>query len=331
MAIIKPSKKFVGSEIDLRDAGKYIKPDVKQVAFSKRVNPNGAYLYFLPPYKVDAEGNGVWYKTFRIRDNFGEKFKEKYVVIDNDPVAHFERNLKILYPQLAQITESADEKGQTRKVYPFCGRTTSRVVYNVAYLNNLGAGAHVLDLPAFNGASIIDNWLKEKDTRGRERPILCDPESCIPVFIKLRDGGGAPWQIEPSQGEATVIPSELADSENLNDLDNIFVMKSPAELIAKLREMYSSEIFNACMEGYPGFMSNTQSSSPPVVQSAKAPARTAAAIANIAKAEEAEKEFIDDEDDIDLSPPVAQVQQPRVSQDDAAAFLRRPKPRVTSN
>lgn len=338
MAIIKPSKTFIGSSIDFKDAGRYIRNEVRQVTFSKRMNANGAYLYFLPPYKQDANGNGVWYKSFKIRDNFGEKVKEKYVSIERDPVEHFERNLKVLYPQLAEVTETADERGQTRKVYPLCGRTTTRVVYNVAYFNNLEAGAHVLDLPSYNGASIITNWLNEKDTRGRERPCLNDPEKCIPVFIKLKEGGGAPWQIEPSQSEATAIPPELADSDNLYDLDNIFIRRTPAELIEKLRELYPSEVFDRCMSGYPGFDSVTVEAAAPIraaapltsrIPSAKLPPQPTAvsAVANIATLDSVEKAYID-EDEIDVSVAPIPVKQVKASADEAAAFLRRPKPRV---
>lgn len=336
MAIIKPSKKFIGSEIDLRDAGKYILPEVRQVTFNKRNNPNGAWLYFLPPYKVDAEGNGVWYKAFKIRDNFGEKFKEKYFVIENDPVAHFERNMKILFPEESKIIEGTDDNGQKRKIYPLFGRTTTRVVYNVAYVSNMEAGAHVLDLPSFNGASIINSWLGEKDTRGRERPVLNDPDSCIPVFIKLKEGGGAPWQIEPSQSEAANIPDELADSDALYDLDNVYIRKSPGELIEKLRSMYSTEIFERCMDGYPGYDKVVVSDAPVIrkATSAIAPARpsltkSAPAVANITRSnaiaedvEDIEKEFVDD-DEIDLSPV-----KPKVSAEAAASFLKRPKPKA---
>ncbi len=337
MAVIKPTKKFIGSEIDLRDAGKYIKPEVRQVTFNKRVNPNGAWLYFLPPYKEDAEGNGVWYRTVKIRDNFGEKFKEKYVTIDNDPVAHFERNLKILFPEEAKIVEGTDDRGQSKKIYPLVGRTTTRVLYNVAYVNQMEAGAHVLDLPSYNGASIINSWLGEKDTRGRERPVLNDPDSCIPVFIKLKDGGGAPWQIEPSQSESTNIPDELADSDNMYNLDDVYVKKSPAELIAKLRDMYSPEIFEACINGYPGFDKVVVTDGPVAnrVSPAKPklsvpPARTAVtAMNNIAPAEvdlPVDKEYVDADDEIDMTPtPSAK---PKVSAEAAAEFLRRPKPRV---
>lgn len=340
MAIIKPSKKFIGSEIDLRDAGKYIRPEVRQVTFNKRSNPQGAWLFFLPPYKLDAEGNGVWYKVFKIRDNFGEKYKEKYVVIDNDPVAHFERNMKIFYPEESQPVDTVDEKGQTKKSYPLFGRTTSRVIYNVAYVNNLEAGSHILDLPSFNGASIINSWLGEKDTRGRERPVLNDPDSCIPVFIKLKEGGGAPWQIEPSQSEAASIPDELADSDNLYDLDNVFVRKTSAELIQKLSEMYPRNVFERCMDGYPGY-DKVVVTDEPVLTKAKSAAVTSKPKLNIPSAklptvapavsnlntpkvnslieEEVEKEYINDE--IDMTPST-----PKVSAEEAAAFLRRPKP-----
>lgn len=345
MAIIKPSKKFIGSEIDLRDAGKYIRPEVRQVTFNKRSNPQGAWLFFLPPYKVDAEGNGVWYKAFKIRDNFGEKFKEKYIVGDNDPVAHFERNMKVLFPEEARIVDGTDDKGQSKKIYPLFGRTTTRVVYNVAYVNNLEAGAAVLDLPSFNGASIINSWLGEKDTRGRERPVLNDPDSSIPVFIKLKEGGGAPWQIEPSQSEATNIPDELADSDNMYNLDDIFIRKTPAELIQKLSEMYPRDVFERCMDGYPGFDKVVVDSDPtparasaPVVTakpklnvpSTKLPT-TVPAVSNIVSpgAEEAvEKEYIDADDEIDMTPTVP-AKASKVTAEAAAAFLRRPKPSAT--
>jgi hypothetical protein len=342
MAIIKPSKKFIGSEIDLRDAGKYIRPEVRQVSFNKKNNPNGAWLYFLPPYKVDAEGNGVWYKTFKIRDNFGDKFKEKYVCIENDPVDHFERNMKIHFSEEAKAIEGTDDNGQKRKVYPLFGRTTTRVVYNVAYVNNLEAGAHVLDLPSFNGASIINSWLGERDTRGRERPVLNDPDSCIPVFIKLKDGGGAPWQIEPSQSEATNIPEALADSENIYNLDDVFIRRTPAELIEKLSKMYSPDVFEKCMSGYPGFdkvVINAEPAPARVAQTSKISvpsaklSSTVPAVANLAKPrlsveeEVVETEFI--EDDGDEIPGIA-VSKPKVTAEQAAAFLKRPKPRITS-
>lgn len=340
MAIIRPSKKFIGSEIDLRDSNKYIRPEVRQVSFNKKNNPNGAWLFFLPPYKADAEGNGVWYKTFKIRDNFGEKFKEKYVTIDNDPVDYFERHMKIYYPEIAKAVEGTDDSGQKRKIYPLFGRVTTRVVYNVAYVNNLESGAHVLDLPSYNGASIINSWLGEKDTKGKERPHLNDPERCIPVFIKLKEGGGAPWQIEPSQSEATSIPEELADSDNIYNLDSIFIKKSAAELIEKLRNMYSPEIFEQCMDGYPGFDRVVVSSAPvvstPAVQKPKLNVPSAKlspsvpAMANIARAavdeDPVETEFVEGGPDDDDEIPGIPVSRPKVTAEEAAAFLRRPKP-----
>lgn len=254
MAIIRPSKKFIGSETDMRDLGRYVKPDTKQVFFSKKSNPEGAWLYFLPAYKTDSAGNGVWFKVFRIRDNFGDKLKDKYAVTDsNDPVEYFERNFKLNYPDDARPVDEQNEKGQTRKRYPLCGRTTTRVIYNVAFVNGEPPGVHVLDLPSYNGASIINDWLKGRDKRNNERPMLNDPDHCIPVFIKLKDTGGAPWQIEPEQGDASKLPDELADSNNLYDLDNVFIKKSNTELIDKLRGLYPRDVFEKCMEGYSGY------------------------------------------------------------------------------
>jgi len=254
MAIIKPSKTFTGSEVSNNDAGKYIKPDTKQVLFNKNSNKEGAWLYFLPAYKVDDHGNGVWYRALKVRDNFGDKFKDKYAVTDAlDPVAHFERNFKLYYPEESKPVDTQTEKG-TRKVYPNYGRIATRVIYNVAYVNTPEAGPHILDLPAFNGASLLTDWLRGKDKRGNDRPVLNDPEHCIPVFIKLKDDrSGTPWQIEPEQSDAAAIPNELADSDLIYNLDEVFIIKPREELIAKLRDMYKGEVFDQCMDGYPGF------------------------------------------------------------------------------
>lgn len=317
MAIIKPSKKFTGSEVDLRDIGRYVKPDTRQVFFGKKYNPEGAWLYFLPAYKQDAAGNGVWYKTFRIRDNFGDKFKDKYAVLDGgDPVEYFERNFKIYYPEDAKVIDELNDKGQSRKRYPFYGRTTTRVLYNVAYVNGDPAGVHILDLPAYNGASIINEWLKGKDRKGIERPVLNEPEHCIPVFIKLKDGGGAPWQIEPEQSDASAIPDELADSDNLYNLDDVFIRKDPAELIDRLRNMYSKEIFEQCMDGYVSDDVVVTGSRPALV---KKSAPTATAVVNSAK------QAVED-DEVPMEFVVQEEANPVVSKNEAEAakkFLER--------
>lgn len=255
MAIIKPSKKFAGSEMGGGEGGKYIRSDVRQVLFNKNNNKDGTYLYFLPAYKIDNSGAGVWFKVISVRDNFGDKFKDKYVITDaNDPVSHFERNFKLYYPEEAAVTEEQNDKtGRVQKRYPNYGRVTKRVIFNVAYTQALEKGCHVLDLPAFNGANILQKWQDEKDSKGRERRMINDPEHCVPVFVKLNDGGGAPWQISPDPTEPAELPPQLADSDYIYNLDDIFIKKTNAELIGKLKEMYAPEIFEECMQGYEGF------------------------------------------------------------------------------
>lgn len=297
MAIIKPSKSFAGSALsNASDAGKYIKPDIRQVLFNKNNNKEGTHLYFLPPYKQDVEGNGVWYKVIRVRDNFGDKFKDKYVVVHpDDPVAHFERNFKAYYPEESKPVDEAGKDGRMMKRYPFFGRVTTRVLFNVALVNDLAAGAHILDLPSFNGASLLTNWLNTKDSRGRERAMLNDATRCIPVFVKLNDGGGAPWQIEPDATEPAELPTQLADSDYLYNLDEVFTIKSKEELLGKLQTMYRPDVFEQCMAGYGDFKAPKTTiavgSNPTAnavvakpVETAPAKAKAAPALANIPKA-----------------------------------------------
>ena len=57
MAIIRPSLKFQGSELNLNPSvSSYIKEGVRKALFNKNTNKEGAYLYFLPAYKADDEG-----------------------------------------------------------------------------------------------------------------------------------------------------------------------------------------------------------------------------------------------------------------------------------
>jgi hypothetical protein len=336
MAIIKPSRKFVGSEMDSGAGGKYIRPDIKQVLFNKNNNKDGTYLYFLPAYKVDGAGGGVWFKVINVRDNFGDKFKDKYVTIENDPVAHFERNFKLHYPEEALVVDETNEKtGRTQKRYPNFGRVTRRVVFNVAYSQELEKGAHVLDLPAYNGANILMKWLETKDNRGRERPMLNDPERAIPVFIKLNDGGGAPWELSPDPTDPGVLPEQLADTDYIYNLDNIFVKKTAVELIAKLKEMYTTEVFEQCMEGYPGFggqggVKATAASNPTAkaeANDAPAPKATKAApsLKNIPKVNTKKADTAPEPaDEVDVTPSVLESNPlAGISTEEAAEFLRK--------
>lgn len=336
MAIIKPSKKFAGSEMSSGDGGKYIRPDIRQVLFNKNNNKDGTYLYFLPAYKVDSTGAGVWFKVINVRDNFGDKFKDKYVITDNnDPVAHFERNFKLHYPDESNVVEELNEKtGRAMKRYPNYGRVTKRVIFNVAYSQDLEKGCHVLDLPAYNGANILMKWLEGKDNRGRERPMINDPERCIPVFIKLNDGGGAPWEITPDPTDPAQLPAELADSDYIYNLDDIFIKKTNAELMGKLKEWYTPEVFEECMAGYAGFGNSggvkAKVASNPVaevstpVEASKPAVKPAPALKNIPKVSTKKADATpspEDNDDIDLTPhesnPLASI-----STDEAREFLK---------
>jgi hypothetical protein len=52
--------------------------------------------------------------------------------------------------------------------------------------------------------------------------------------------------------QPVILPEALADSDNLYNLDDILVVKPKEDIIAKLRDMYSSSVFEDCMNGYPG-------------------------------------------------------------------------------
>lgn len=272
MAIIKPSLKFEGSELNLTvSAAPYIQESVRRAVFNKTNNQEGAYLYFLPAYKADSSGNGIWYKKITVRDNFGTNFKEKYYVANraNDPAEYFANNFKLLYPEEAKVTDT-EVNGRKFKKYPNFGRSTERVVYNVAFAQNLPAGAHVLDLPLRNGADTLMNWLEGKDMTGNSRRPINDPDRCVPVFVKLKENSANPWMIQVENNSPVQLPEQLADSDYLYNLDEIFVMKSKEDIIAKLREMYSADVFEDCMNGYPGMgRSNTSSFSAPAKQAAQ--------------------------------------------------------------
>jgi hypothetical protein len=258
MAIIKPSVKFEGSELNINSsASTYIKEGVRRAVFNKSTNQEGAYLYFLPAFKADSSGNGVWFKKFSVRDNFGTGFKEKYYVTSRaqDPAEYFANNFRILYPEDAKVKD-VETNGKKFKQYPACGRIADRVVYNVAFAQNLGAGAHILDLPLRNGADILMGWLEGKDLMGNVRQPINDPERCVPVFVKLKENSANPWMIQVENNQPVQLPLQLADSDYLYNLDEIFVVKSKEEIIAKLRDMYSSDVFDDCMNGYPGLTKN---------------------------------------------------------------------------
>lgn len=334
MAIIKPARKFSGSEMSVGDLGKYVVPGIPQVVFNKNTNKEGVWLYIMPAYKLDSAGNGAWYKVFKVRDNFGDRFKDKYVIQDpNDPVSYFEKNFKLLYPDEAKPIE-VEENGRKMKRYPLYGRIATRVVYNVALCQNLEAGVHILDLPNYNGADQIEKYHSTPDVRGNAKGLICDPDKCIPMFVKLNDGGGSPWQILFDATQATQLPPELVDSESLHDLDSIFVKKDARELIAKLKEMYRPDIFEECMDGYPGGSGHsggdmkvpraaeTQQFSKPAIE--EPPVKQAPAVSNIPKSKVPAKGVKTDSTPAIPTERVESSVNPMMGADDedAAAFLR---------
>jgi hypothetical protein len=339
MAIIKPSKKFIGSDLGSESGGKYIKPEIRQVIFNRSTNKDGLHLYFLPAYKLDLNDQGVWFKTVSVRDNFGDKFKDKYHVSDvNDPVSHFERNFKLNYPDEAVVIDEVNEKtGQTQKKYPNYGRITKRIIFNVAIVSDLEKGCHVLDLPAYNGANLLMKWQDGKDARGREKGMVNDPERAIPVFVKLNQGGGSPWQIEPDPSDPAQLPLELCDTDYIYNLDDIFIKKPNAELIDKLRSMYPPHVFEECMAGYPGFGGTggvkAVASTNPIATTEKVSVvnmpKAAPSLKNIPKVSTAsakpqtELPIDADEDEIDLAP-AGHESNPLASIDleEAKAFLK---------
>jgi len=268
MAVIKPSLKFDGSELNLSaSATPYIKEGVRKAVFNKTTNQDGAYLYFLPAYKADANDSGVWYKRITIRDNFGANFKEKYYVANRaeDPAEYFANNFRILYPEEAKVGK-IDVNGKQFPKYPNHGRIAERVIYNVAFAQNLGLGAHLLDLPLRNGADQLMNWLDGRDIAGNPRNPINDPERCVPVFVKLKqDAGANPWVIQVENNQPVQLPLQLADSDYLYNLDDILVHKSKEEIITKLREIYPADVFDDCMHGYPGMAKNTVAAKPKAV------------------------------------------------------------------
>lgn len=257
MAIIRPSNDFEGSELAATVSQvptSYIREDVKKMIFSKTVNANGAYLFFLPGYKTDGLGRGIWYKAFEIRDNFGDKFKEKYYVPsrEEDPASYFAKQHILLYSNGKPELEVVSVNGRNFKKYPNFGRITKRCVFNVAYAADMTQGAFVLDLPLANGGVVLTEWTKQTDFHGRARPSINDPDGALPVFVQLRDSGASPWVINVDMSQSVPLSEDIADSSKLYNLDEILVHKTKEEIIAKLRSMYPGQVFDECMAGFPG-------------------------------------------------------------------------------
>jgi hypothetical protein len=253
MSVIPASRNFEGSDMSQSGDGKYILSSVPQVLINTKENKDGIFLFFMPGYKVDSLGNGVWYKQITIRQNFGTSFKEKYYVpnVNDDPAEYFARHYKMLFPEEAKVKEE-EKSGSKFKVYPAYGNITKRCIFNVLKCSAPNEGVFILDLPVFNGASQIDEYHKKPAFNGQPVPMINDHTRCTPVFIKCKSGGGNPWVIQPDLSQATPLPEQLCSSEYLNNLDNIFIEKPKEDIIEKLRSFFSPAIFDKCMTGYEG-------------------------------------------------------------------------------
>ena len=314
MAIIKPSLKFQGSELGLTNSGApYIKEDVKRAIFNKTTNVEGAFLYILPAYKEDPNGDGVWFKHILIRDAFGTAYREKYYIpnLERDPAEYFAKNYKMLYPEEAKTTEE-EVNGKKFKKYPPYGRVAHRMLYNVAYCQNLNAGAQVLDLPLHNGASIIHEYLQGKDMEGNPIEPLNDPDRCLPITVKLKEGSSNPWSIQIGTGRPIKLPVQLADTDYLNNLDDILVHKSNDDIIAKLRDMFPRDIFDECMDGFSGL-----TKAPTRGHTFETPVKTTRPAVKVEEPEE--EAFVEAQEPEVLEAPAIHIEMPKLNKAKKAA------------
>lgn len=245
MPIYQPKMDSVSLD-DQQNASSIIKKGIREAVISEKKEPKGVWLLFLPPWNAE----GRWYKMLTIRDNFGEKIKEKYVVIENDPVSYFVKNYQYRHPNEPKSWQE-EEGGKKYTRYPYYGRQTKRVLYNVAYYQRMGDGCHVLNVPVYKCADVIDKYCRTEHpiTKAVNGPI-CDPNRCVPVFMKV-DGMNYTVTLMPDQ--PVQLPEQFADSQYLYNLDEVYIKKTPEELIAKLHEMYHPEEVDACLDGYPGY------------------------------------------------------------------------------
>ncbi len=249
MAIIRASKTFEGGDLTQR-ASSYIKSGTRLVEFKNK--DSGVFLFLLGAYKTDNNGNGVWYKPLRVRDQFGMgMYKEKFAVQPNCPIEYFANKVQTFAPEMAKSQETVDGEGRKRWIYPAWGRNAYRVLYNAAINGEFATGVHVLDLPMSGGGSVIDEYVKGKDMHGNDNADLTDYENAIPLNIKLDlKAKGQPWKIHIDTAKKYQLPTQLADTDYLYNLDDIVNYPSKDELIEKLKSVVPTDIFNKGMEGY---------------------------------------------------------------------------------
>lgn len=251
MAIINPSKTFTGSEMNRNIFGQVLKSDTRFINFrDQKIKAEGVYLFILPPYKRDNQGNGVWYHVMSVRDNVGIDTKEKFSVQKNCPFDYFESRAKLFMPEWAKpVTIKKDGKDQ--KQYQAFGRKTTRVLFNTALYSNPNAGAHVLEVPQSGCASVVDEWSRGKGPDGTDNPMLNQPGAFIPVHFKLDvSTSGQPWKVVVQAGKACALPNELCDTDYLYNLEDCILYPSKEELIEKIKKFFPSDIVSKCLQGY---------------------------------------------------------------------------------
>jgi hypothetical protein len=223
---------------------------VRQVSFKEDKNKLGNYFVLLPAYKADSRGQGVWFKVVYVRNNFGIDGYESFASKQGDPITYFENQVKLHFPNYAKV-EKVTIGGKERKKYPTYGRVSPKVMYNVAYVNELHLGAHVLVVPEHYVGQTIFGWGNTVGSDGQKRPMLNDHKSAIPFKLQLRtDAQGQPWLIEIEANKRYALPEQIANSEYLYNLDEVVHYPTEDELVTKLRQITPSEIFDACMKGY---------------------------------------------------------------------------------
>lgn len=245
MPIIRPDRKFSGSEIGNQGSASILKPDIKAISFKNAKVSNPLEVFILGAYKQDSEGNGVWYKVVKVRDNFGVDTKEKFAVQSNCPVDWFASKVKAYAPNLAKVEEVVKD-GRKMKVYPSFGRTTFRVLFNAAYKAQLGEGAHVLDVPKYQCGEKVDQWCQNPD-----KPMINDYQAALPIEIIFDlERQGNPWDLSINAYKQYQLPEQLADTDYLYNLDDVINYPDKEVLIEKLRRNVPSDLFNRCMSDY---------------------------------------------------------------------------------
>ena len=252
MAILTPSSTFEGSSLGNNDTGRIILPEVRFIQLNKPEFKDGVYLYILPPYKLDRQGRGVWMNIIKVRDNFGLETKDRFFESVDSPIAYFANQAKLVCPEYAEVKTIKKDNRDT-KVYPTFGRVTTRVLMNVAFAENVALGSHVIDIPSYGCADVIDNYHKKPLMGGQLPSLVCDPANATPVFFWLRKNVmGNPWLVTVEPTQKAPLPMELADTDYLYNLDDVIIKPDNEDLYEKLLLITPTDVFEACMRGYKG-------------------------------------------------------------------------------